>query len=623
VRRAAVAVAAVVVLALVGYGQLLVPGRIAASPHSDLLAYHLRTKAVLYDSLRRGEGVPRWREDQLGGQPGLTHPQAAWGEPLHALFWLMPPERAAGPTLFLLILVAALGYSALAAALGLGAAGRLFAAVAGLFQAKLVLAAYAGWLGVLPSIALLPWLFWALLRAMVAPGWRTALALAAVAALMLHGGQLQLVYYGALVAAAWCAVRLRDRRAAAAVAAACVAALIASAWLLVPLAREASLLTRAHSSYPFFVGSHALGLRHLATLVRPEALGSPLDHSYVGTELWEDQLYFGLVPLAFAVAAVANKRPHARLLAASCALTLLFAFDTPLLHAVWAVVPGYALFRCPARIAFLTSMFGIALGAVGFEAMLATVPASRRRLTVALAVLFVAGEGVSLARRYLATRPIDEVLPASKLADRLAHEPGRVAVVGLPPESQWPVRPVPSLQQVGGFDAYQLAHYRDYFERMRTGAPPTGEAGVWLQLDRLTDTALADALDVTWIVAPAPDPRFETVATFDDEPYFKLYAGVGRTRLVLMRNRHAAARATLADAAADEVATVVEERAGRLVVQTRTTATRLLRIAEVWHPGWRATVDGVPCPVLRDGVALFAVSLEPGAHRVELRFTSW
>ncbi|MDB4967083.1 MAG: hypothetical protein JWN44_2772 [Myxococcales bacterium] len=602
---------AVVLLALVGYGQLLVPGRVPSSPHSDLIAYHLRAKAVLYDSLRRGEGVPLWREDQLGGQPGLTHPQAAWGEPLHALFWLMPPERAAGPTLFLLILVAALGYLALAAALGLGLPARVFASVAGLFQAKLILATYAGWLGVLPSIALLPWLFAALLHARAAPGWRAAVALGIVGALMLHGGQLQLVYYAGLVAAAWLAadvlrlrdrgaLRLRDRvalRITATMAAAGIGALVAAAWLLIPLARDAPLLTRAHVSYEFFLGGHALGLRHLATLVRPEALGSPVDHTYVGTELWEDQLYFGLVPLAFAVAAVARRRPHARLLAVSAALTLVLAFDTPLLRAVYAIVPGYALFRCPARIAFVTSTLGIALGAIGFDALLQTVPAPRRRLVLGLALLLVAGEGVLLSRRYLSTQPIAEALPRSALAERLAGEPGRIAVVGLPPQSVWPVRPAPSLRQVGGFDAYAFAHYRDYFERMRTGvAPIATEAGVWLQLDSLVRADLADALDVQWIVAPTADARFETVATFDDEPTFQLYKGVARTRLVLMRNHNA--------------------RPWRVV-------DGVLRVAEVWHPGWHATVDGVARPIERVDGALLGVAVPPGARRVELRFSPY
>jgi uncharacterized membrane protein YfhO len=45
----------------------------------------------------------------------------------------------------------------------------------------------------------------------------------------------------------------------------------------------------------------------------------------------------------------------------------------------------------------------------------------------------------------------------------------------------------------------------------------------------------------------------------------------------------------------------------------------------VWYPGWRATVDGQPAPVLRANYAFRAIRLGPGQHQVQLTFTprSW
>jgi hypothetical protein len=497
---------------------------------------------------------------------------------------------------------------------------------------------------------------------------------------MLHGGQLQLAYYAALVATGWTALRLfRLREPTLAVAATvglgAFGAVAASAWLLTPLLRDAPLLLRAPKSYDAFIAGHALSLQHLLTLLRPEALGTPINHSYVGTELWEDELYFGLIPFVCAVVALgrARHRPYARLLAVSCAATLVVAFNTPLLRAAFAVVPGFGLFRCPSRLAFLTSTLGIALGALGFESLLEDEPVQTRRLAIVGAVALMALEGAWLAHRHLKTLPAAEALPPSALAARIAGErrmtePHRVAVVGLPAQATWPVAPA-RLAEVGGFDDYAFSHYRDYFELMRTGAlppPPRADTSEWAHLDRLTRRDLADALGVRWLVAPAApdaddaDDAWPTVARFDDEPWFVRYRGLQRGPLALMRNPDAAPRALLVatvepvpdvekmrarvaegsiagtsvvvmperaesmSPAEGDGATVVDGGVGWLNVDAHAAGARFLRIGEVWHPGWRVTVDGAALPpteIKRCDLALFGVWLPPGRHRVKVRFS--
>ena len=43
-------------------------------------------------------------------------------------------------------------------------------------------------------------------------------------------------------------------------------------------------------------------------------------------------------------------------------------------------------------------------------------------------------------------------------------------------------------------------------------------------------------------------------------------------------------------------------------------------VNEGYHPWWRARVDGEPAPVLRASLAMMAVRVGPGAHRIDLRF---
>ena len=58
----------------------------------------------------------------------------------------------------------------------------------------------------------------------------------------------------------------------------------------------------------------------------------------------------------------------------------------------------------------------------------------------------------------------------------------------------------------------------------------------------------------------------------------------------------------------------------RVQVQLETPA--LVTIAEAWYPGWQATVDGRPAPLLRVNYAYQGVWVEAGGHRVTFRYIS-
>lgn len=49
----------------------------------------------------------------------------------------------------------------------------------------------------------------------------------------------------------------------------------------------------------------------------------------------------------------------------------------------------------------------------------------------------------------------------------------------------------------------------------------------------------------------------------------------------------------------------------------------LLVMSEVYYPGWSATVDGAVVPILCADVALRAIPLHAGAHRIEMTFEPW
>lgn len=69
-------------------------------------------------------------------------------------------------------------------------------------------------------------------------------------------------------------------------------------------------------------------------------------------------------------------------------------------------------------------------------------------------------------------------------------------------------------------------------------------------------------------------------------------------------------------------AEVVSHTPEEILATTTADAPGWLVFSEMHYPGWRATVDGHPAPVLRANVALMAVPVPEGEHEVRLTFTA-
>jgi hypothetical protein len=578
-------------LSLVGYGHLLAPGKVPYSPHSDFISEHISTKQVLYDSIWKGEGIPLWRNDQFSGYAGLVSPQSQYTYPLHFLFYLLPPLAAAGPTFWLHFLVSGLAYYLVGSAMGLRFWPRLVMATAGLFSFKLVMGVYAGWLPNIPIMVAFPLLFAAVFYSVRHPGLTGALAVAAAAALCLHCGHLQLFYYSCWFLlgylAVWAGPRLAAKdwptlwRTVGWLTAGGVLAVALAAYLLLPLAAEAPLISRSRSAYDFFLGNHAIVARQWATFLYPEALGTPLDGSYPGEELWEDEAYFGLLPLALGLVGVlwGWRRKLTKYLAVCFAASLLLSMQSPVLRFLFDHLPGFSLFRIPARFLFLTTFFGIALAGVGLEEL--TDRLRGRRAMAGLAawlggglIVLMTVEGTYYAHRYLHTMPHGQAMPDTAYRRFLAADPElyRVAPIHRATISYGWAGPM-GLQLISGNDSFNYRQYADYFDVLQWNEVRRTIARAWYDLVHLVRGLrwprleyrgdMMDLLNVKYIVSPVPlefpDGHFVPVAAYEDQPMFVLYQGMTAGSTYLYRNSRFLPRAFWADAV------VTVERAEQLL----------------------------------------------------------
>lgn len=69
-------------------------------------------------------------------------------------------------------------------------------------------------------------------------------------------------------------------------------------------------------------------------------------------------------------------------------------------------------------------------------------------------------------------------------------------------------------------------------------------------------------------------------------------------------------------------ARITEYGLNRVTVEVSTPGPALLRLADLWYPDWKATVDGEPAPILRADYLLRAVPVPAGEHTVVFRFES-
>ncbi|GAG49768.1 unnamed protein product, partial [marine sediment metagenome] len=67
-------------------------------------------------------------------------------------------------------------------------------------------------------------------------------------------------------------------------------------------------------------------------------------------------------------------------------------------------------------------------------------------------------------------------------------------------------------------------------------------------------------------------------------------------------------------------AEIVDYQPGTAHIAVATSAGGYLVFSETYEPGWHATIDGKPAPVLRGNYSLIAVQLPAGTHSVTLRY---
>ncbi|NOT61585.1 MAG: YfhO family protein, partial [Acidobacteria bacterium] len=69
-------------------------------------------------------------------------------------------------------------------------------------------------------------------------------------------------------------------------------------------------------------------------------------------------------------------------------------------------------------------------------------------------------------------------------------------------------------------------------------------------------------------------------------------------------------------------ARIVRHHANRLVIETEAERPTVLVVSEVFHPGWRATLDGAATRIYATDYLLRGVIVPAGKHRIVMRYVA-
>ncbi len=575
--------------ALVVLRKLALERGVPFSPYSDLIAQFLSLKLGARAALLGEHAIPAWDPAMNAGTPLLANPQSGLFSPLEWPFWLAPPNVAASVHALLAVAVAGLTMLLFARRVLGGHPAAVLASVTYALSFHQIAAVYTGWTPNLSTYALLPLLPWAVCwtvdAAVAAPGATLVRSLARapvvalVVALLCVQGDMQQVYYTGLGSggyALWLLFRAEPsarRAGSVALLFGAVCGLLLAAPALLPRLEYARESTRTLEDYAFFVSS-APHARELARIFDPQMLGGSRP------EFWEKNFYVGIAALPLVGVALARDPRHAGILSGLVALAVLLSFDTPLLHALHALLPGLWLFRQSSRLLVTAEIPLSLVAALGARALVEPGPGAPPRFLGALlgagavvASFAVAStEASSLAPLWLMTlgalalpavarvprvaalaaltvlpvldaesrfAPLFEVRPAAEVLtrpaelDKLARGPdrGRTLAVGraaLP----YGMAGLFGVDLVNGYSGIMISRFVEYIGVMQFGAPGGERAAptVWNDVNGLANAELLRALDVRHVVTtrrlPLEAAGFDLAEHFERVRSYVFYRGM-------------------------------------------------------------------------------------------------
>ncbi len=352
-------------LVLLFLAPVLRPPAGQATGGADVRALFVPWLTFAREAVRAGR-LPLWDPYHFAGYPFLSNPQVAFFYPPTWLAWLLPVRLALSLQLALHLWLMAAGAWLFLRRSGTTQAGALLGALTLAFSGFVGARIFAGHLGLLATVAWLPWLLLALQWAAGKRHWAAGLLAGVPWGLAILAGHTASliplgIAWGAFAFYLW--RRQRDGRVLLQALLALAAGLALSAVQTLPFAQFLAASTRATGASFEFATAYSLPPAHLITLLVPEYFGEPVRAGYWSVPVFEELTYYaGVLPLLLLPVALRRPRRELPLWGLLMVLGLWLAMGrySPLYQIAYRWLPPLRLARAPGRFALLYT-FGAAM----------------------------------------------------------------------------------------------------------------------------------------------------------------------------------------------------------------------------------------------------------------------
>lgn len=370
--------AVIAFILLLFFGDLLFSGgeRVLSAKGTDLYAQFIHWYAFGFGELKNGH-LPLWNPHIYAGAPFLGAFQSALFYPLNWLYLILPLPLAINLGIVLHLFLGGYFFQLWLQRRGLPLTAALLGSVLFIFSGALFPHIYAGHLPHLGAMAWTPLIFLAIDGQFKRPSPVWLLAGGAALAMQILAGHPQYVYYTGITVVIYCSLliimaRERSWKSPAGVVVMYLLALGLSSVQWLPGLQAAAECVRSGGLQYKMAAMFSFPPENLLTLLAPGFFGTMDGFPYWGRwYLWEMSIFFtvtGLVLAVRGISAIPRRERTVILIIMAVLLLLAFGKHTTLHQLLFAVLPGFDLFRCSAKFTFPLLLFMILLAAYGANA---------------------------------------------------------------------------------------------------------------------------------------------------------------------------------------------------------------------------------------------------------------
>lgn len=353
---------------------------------NDIIRFTLAGRFAEWRSLWEDKSTPYWDPTIFCGMSTTGDQARGITNPLTWIHWLLPFPQLFGPFSCFATIFGAWGMFLFVRERGTNAFGAFFAAAAFGMSGKVAGHLFAGHLFLVTTALSLPWMLWGAERVITRRDNWSAVVFGFALTMGALQGAVQIFYWNILFVAAYCTIRLMDQkeegfivarnRVAGLIKGCALGGLLSAPWWF-PVIRQTLLLGARTQDIGYDFSTMASArpqdlLRHLwpfAGTPQPELFAHDAKMGF----FWESASYPGVVTIALAVTCLVIFYRERTLLWISglglLALLISLGPSTPLHKAAYHLLPGFSLFRAPARLFFYSNfVFALLAGtAIGKE----------------------------------------------------------------------------------------------------------------------------------------------------------------------------------------------------------------------------------------------------------------